>query len=223
MEEDIYIHSDESDEFIGRLVQSFGISFEELGFYSGMTFQELINNAISKAGRQQSNDCTTQIVFYKMRRVMVEELGIDKEQIKSSTKLKDLFPSRNRKRSLGIIGNNLGIKIDYFQSPGWFQLACVAVLVSSFMYLFFNILTGLSILIAMLLIAYIANKLGTSLPMKTFGELADRITRDNLMKLREGKDSINPKEIRLTIIKLIDDLHGLDKLELQPEQKIIFG
>jgi hypothetical protein len=222
LKEDIYIHSDESDEFIGRLTQSFGLNTVELGLRSGMTFQELIDNIFSKVDRQPADDCTSQIVFYQVRQIMIQELGFDRESINGNAPLKDLFPNRNRKNILGIIGGKLGIRINYFQPPAWFQLASAAVLISSLVLLFFNVSIGLSILIGTLLLVFIAHKAGTSLPMKTLGELVERITRDNLIKLRSDRKSINPKEIRMTVIKLIDDLHALDKLEVHSEQKIIF-
>ncbi|WP_066839550.1 hypothetical protein [Rufibacter ruber] len=145
------------------------------------------------------------------------------KQLQRNAALKDLFPKRIRKRNLGIIGNQLGIQIDYFQAPGWFQLAGAAALIASFVLLFFNKLIGACTFIFTLSLTFIANTWGVTLPMNTLGDLVERITMDNLMKLREDKSSINPKEIRMTILKRIDHLQGLEKRELAPEQKIVFG
>ena len=70
MTDNIYIQPDESDEFIGRLIKSFDLSVEDLGLRNGMTFQELIDNITQKLGRHPSTDCSTQIVFYKLRQIM---------------------------------------------------------------------------------------------------------------------------------------------------------
>ncbi|MES2837232.1 MAG: hypothetical protein V4667_06905 [Bacteroidota bacterium] len=222
MTEDIIIQSDESDEFIERLIKSFDLSFEDLGLRSGMTFQELIDNITQKLGRHSSTDCSTQIVFYRLRQILTKEHGFSKEKITRNALLDDLFPKSSRKKLFKLIGNELNIDINYYQSPGWFQFTCAGIILSSFILLFFQPLLGGLTLLSTLFIAFIFHKLSRTIPMKTYGELVDRVTRDNLIKLRGDRNSLNPSEIRMTIIKAIDDLHALEKLDINSSNRIIF-
>lgn len=222
MIEDIHIHSDESDEFIERLIKAFDLSFEELDLRSGMTFQELIDNITQKLGRDSSTDCSTQIVFYKIRQILTKELGIQKERVTRNALLNDIFPKYFRKKQFTLISKKLGVDVNYFQSPAWFQFTIVGIILLGLVVLFINPLIGISLVVIPLLIGSIIHKLSCDIQMKTFGELVDRITRDNLIKLRDKRVAINPREIRMTVIKLIDDLHSLDKLEIDSNQKIVF-
>lgn len=222
MTDDIYIHNDESDEFIGRLIQSFDMTIEDLGLRNGMTFQELIDNITARLGKQPSTNCSTQIVFYKLRQIMTKELGVNKHKITRHALINDLFPKRTRKADFRKLGQILNIDISYFQAPGWIQLTCVVSLFAGFVFLFFQPLYGGLLIAVSLFVVSVSHKLSRSIPMKTFGEFVDRLTRDNLVKLQPDKNSINDRDIRMTVIKLIDDLHALDKLEINSSQKIIF-
>lgn len=223
MTNDIYIHHDESDEFIGRLIKSFDLSFEELGIRNGMTFQELIDNITIKLGKQPSTDCSTQIVFYKLRQILTKDFGISKNKITPQALIDDLFPKRTRKPDFIRLGKLLNVEINYYQPPGWIVLTMGLSLLTGIILLFYYPFYGATIVIFSLIIFTIVIKTNRGLHMKTFGELVDRLTRDNIIKLQAEKNSINPKDIRMTVIKLIDDLHGLDKLEVNPAQKIVFG
>lgn len=203
-------------------MQSFALSFEELGLRNGMTFQELIDNISTKIGRTASNNCTSQIVFYKLRQIMTTDFGIDRDKISRNALMADLFPKKTRKKMFKIITGKLNIELNYFIVSEWILFPCLAMLIYSLYLLFTYSYFGILLLLASSLILIVSQKVSRKIPMKTFAEFIDRITTDNLVKLQREEGTINPKEVIMTIIKIIDDLHGLDKLEIDPNKKIEF-
>ena len=203
-------------------MQSFALSFEELGLRNGMIFQELIDNISAKIGRTASNNCTSQIVFYKLRQIMTTEFGIDRDKISRNALMTDLFPKKTRKKMFKTITGKLNIELNYFIVSEWILFPCLAMFIYSLYLLFSYSYFGILLLLPTCLILIVSHKVSRMIPMKTFAEFIDRITTDNLVKLQREEGTINPKEVKMTIIKIIDDLHGLNKLEIDPNKKIEF-
>lgn len=221
--QDIIIEGDESDELLSRLESSFGIDSTEMGLSNGMTLHELVQCVLTKLDRRTSDGCTSQSLFYKVRGMLVSELGISKSTISPTSKLSGLLPKASRRQTIARLEKGLGIKIRYYQAPGWIQLGALLTLLLSFIWLFINPGFGIIGIVISLLIISIAHKVSSSLPFQTFGELIERIWTDNLVQIQNNEGSINPREVDRVLINVICDLHGIEKEEIDFRQRLVFA
>lgn len=178
--EDIIIESDESEEFLSRLENSFGMDHQEMGISNGILLEELVQSVITKLDRRTSAGCTSQILFYRVRGILVRELGIRRQAVLPTSSLRTILPKASRRKMLIRLEQDLGITIRYFQAPGWMQLGTLLTLFLSFVWLFINPAFGIMGIVMSLLTVSIAHRVASSLPFKTLGELIDRIWTDNL-------------------------------------------
>lgn len=220
---DIVIESDESDEFLSRFESSFGMTYEEMGISNGMSLQDVIDRINARLGRESSRHCTSQSLFFRVRNILVNQMGLQKNMITPSARLGDILPKTTRRRDINLLEGQLGIRIQYYQAPGWIQWSSMAFLLMSFILLFSNFSFGVMGVVGSLVTISMAHKFSKSLPFKTFGEFINKIRTDNLIKLQSNEGEINEREIKGVLIDLIRDLHGIEEHEIDFKQRLVFA
>lgn len=221
--QDIIIESDETDEFLSRLENSFGMDHREMGLSNGVTLKELTQSVLKKLDRMNYDACTSQRLFYIIREFLFREQGMTIDMISPNSKLSTILPMASRRKIINKLELELGIKIRYYQAPGWMQLGIALALLISFVWLFINPILGILGITISLLTISIAHIISISLPFKTLRELIDRIKTDNLVRIQRNERSINPKEVEQVLINVLIDLHGMDKSEINFNQRIVFA
>src|SRR4051812_5009599 len=95
-----------------KFQRSFGLTFEKDTFYNVKTFGDLCDVIINKVQGNNSDDCTAQQAFYKIRNAIARTQLIDKNSITLASKLQELFPRNNRRRNIKGLEGELGTSID---------------------------------------------------------------------------------------------------------------
>lgn len=83
-----------------KLEKSFGLKVEKDAFYNVKTFGDLCDIFIINLQGVNSDDCTTQQAFYKIRNAIAVTQLIDTKSITLDTKLQDIFPRDNRRQKI---------------------------------------------------------------------------------------------------------------------------
>src|SRR6266487_5227285 len=94
------IHSDDISDVLERVQKSFGFKFGDKELKDVKTFGELCDIITNKIQGDNSNDCTTQQAFYKVRNAIATSLLTDKTVIMTDTDLATLFPRHDRRQKI---------------------------------------------------------------------------------------------------------------------------
>ena len=204
---------------------SYGIQFRENELKGVRTFGELCNIILSKITYQDTNDCTSQQAFYKLREAIVISCNIDKDTIKIDTPLAPLFPKDGRKKKINAIEKQLGFKLKILSPKGFIAGILAITLVLSFLGIFialafklFHIsMYALFTFIGSIFLMKIANLLGREFDVSTVGELAEKMTMEHYLASRRNTTTINKSEVVKNIEKLFISKLCLDMKEIKPE------
>lgn len=213
------IERDDFEDILIRTENSFGITFSEDDFYTGMTFGDFCQCIESKMSGENTGECTSQQAFYKVRDALLTLNISDKENIKPTTPIADAL-GKNRKQSAKYLKSHLGIKLDLFEIPGYIGIPFGIVCIVSFVAMFFKgeFGWGFGISIAIL---YVASKLTTNLRYKTIAELVNHLIIYNYKDVRRKKDSYNKNEIEILIKRLFMDICAFEEDELSSKTIIL--
>ncbi|MFP9113661.1 hypothetical protein ACLI1A_06945 [Flavobacterium sp. RHBU_3] len=209
------INGDDFEDILIRTENSFGITFNEDDFYTGMTFDDFCKCIESKIDGENTGGCTSQQAFYKVKEALITLNISDKQSIKPNTPIADVL-GQNRKQSANYLNSQLGIKLDLFEIPGYIAAPFGIICLISFIAMFFKweFASGFGISIATL---YVASKLTTNLRYKTVSELVNHLVIHNYKDVRRNKDSYNKNEIETLIKQLFLNICALEEDELSPK------
>lgn len=210
------IDDEEFESLLTKIEKSFHITFGNNELADIKTFGELCERIKDKIQLEDSDDCTTQQAFYKLRNGIAELNRIDAKTISPDDYLNKFFPRRKRKKKIGELENYLGFELNLLQSPGWVTSSLLVLFLTSLVGLFFNFwfLTGLAIS----LIGFkIAHETGIELKVKTLGELSEKVTRENYVKARRNLSTFNKNEIDKILVDWFSDELDIKKENLVNE------
>ena len=83
-------------------------------------FGELCDHIANKIQLDNSDNCTSQQAFYKLRDTISSTLQIDKKTISTDLSLPDLLPRESRRSRTKKLEQQLGFKIHILRPPRWF-------------------------------------------------------------------------------------------------------
>ncbi|MBC7557526.1 MAG: hypothetical protein H7195_11260 [Chryseobacterium sp.] len=212
------INSDPLDieDLLTKVEKSFDIKFVDNEFVDVKTFGELSDRIIDKINLENSDSCTTQQAFYKLRKAMLKVT--DYGNIKSETLLSELFPKQNRISKIKKLEDNLGFKIGILEPKLILTLLLFLLLLSSFILIFIEWKIGIPCFILSIVGFKIINKFGKEFKLKTVGELTEKITREHYLKSRSNPKTFNRNEVEIMLAKwfsselILDDLTKESKL-----------
>lgn len=221
--ENIY-HIDDEDfgDLISQIENSFGIEFDYEEITNNMTIEKFSELVISKMSMENGQECSTQIVFYRIRKALTEKLGIEKSIINTKTELSSVLAKNNRikswKNTFGEF-NYTGINLQPSSIP--YGISILTTIVSFFFFFGSYRLYAIPIFILSIITAKILVKYGKRFPAKNIGELAKVIVKNNYKSVRTEKGTINITEIKkLIFIQLTDWLEPKEVKNMNMETKI---
>ncbi len=221
--ENIY-HIDDEDfgDLISQIENSFGIKFENEEITNNMTIEQFSELVISKMNMENGQECSTQIVFYRIRKALTEKLGIEKKIINTRTELINLFPEKGRRtnweKTFGAF-NFKGIDLRPPLIP--YGISILTAIVSFFFFFGVYRIYAVPIFILSILITKILTKYGKRFPTKTIGELTKEIVKNNYKNVRTESGTINIAEIKKLILSQLTDWSASKKVEnMNMETKI---
>ena len=221
--ENIY-HIDDEDfgDLISQIENSFGFEFDYEEITNNMTIENFSELVISKMSMENGQECSTQIVFYRIRKALTEKLGIEKSIINTKTELSSVFAKKNRinnwKNTFGEFNYN-GINLQ--PSPFPYGISILTTIVSFFFFFGSYRIYAIPIFILSIITAKILVKYGKTFPAKNIGELTKEIVKNNYKSVRTEKGTINITEIKkLIFIQLTDWLEPKEVKNMNMETKI---
>ena len=194
------------EELIIKIEDSFEFRFSEGEIRNKITIDELAKIVISKIDLKEGIECSNQIVFFKLRKLLSERMKLEHSEITPDSKLKGVFPKKKRR-------NIWKQTFDQFELPApelspnttFLIFTLLAALISFFFIFGENWIYGLSIFSTSVLAVSLMYKFGKSLPAETIGEFAQLIVEEKYLRVRKHLGSINKKEVREIIFATFTD------------------
>jgi hypothetical protein len=203
-----------------KLEKSFGLKFEKDAFYNVQTFGDLCDIFINNLQGVDSDNCTTQQAFYKVRNAIVTTQLLDEKSITLDTKLQDIFPRNKRKQKIKALQNELNITLKILDIKLWLGWTIFTGILASLITFFFNwqfAITGLLFFIAVCWIAY--KFFANEFQLTTVRQLTEKLARENYVEVRRIKGTINREEILKFIINTFSNDLDIDKAYLTRNDK----
>ncbi|MBB5397127.1 hypothetical protein [Mucilaginibacter sp. AK015] len=202
-----------------KIERSFNIRFTDQDINKIKTFGALCDLVVEKVKIVQSDSCTTQQAFYKLRSAINAKKPIEKCDLRPQTKLCELFPRDNRIEVVSDLEKEMGLHMNLLRpKPGivWaFAIALILSITISFAYGLIGYI-GTVISITGLVLA---GKFGKELKVKTLGDLSEKIAREHYLKCRRDASTVNRAEIAEKIRELFADYLAVEPASLRKEAK----
>lgn len=215
------IDLDDISDLLVKVEKSFDIKFCDTELMHISTFGELCDHIANKIQLDNSNDCTSQQAFYKLRDAISSTFQIDNKTISTNFALADLLPRKNRRSLTKKLEEQLGFKLNILRPPHWVTGTLVILLLASFVGLFFIWQIGLAGLVFSIAGLWFANKIANEIDLQTIRQVAEKMTRENYLKSRRNPKTFNKKEIEKVLTDWFNNDLELDKSKLTREAKFI--
>lgn len=203
---------EDMSEVLMKIEDSFGFKFGKTELKDVTTFGELCDIIVSKF-KQYNNvqDCTTQQAFYKLRDSISKVLSLDKSSITTDTQLHELLPKQSHRHTIRQIEEQLGFKLNLLHPPNFISIPLGFILVASFIGLFINWQPSLVGFVFSLAGIMVASHFANVLTVKTVGQVADKMSKENYLKSRRISGTVNKTEIEKKVKEIFSQ-----ELELAP-------
>ncbi|MCW1147648.1 hypothetical protein [Flavobacterium lacisediminis] len=202
------------EDCIPSLEKMYKFKFEEGETQMVKNFDEFCDLIITKIDYENVETCTTQQAFYKLRNSLIEEKISEKENVKLETKLKDLFPRKNRIKLVKRVENNIGFNLNILGPPKFVFYSLVILLFTSIIFIFINYKFGILGIVISILGFYLSFRFGKELEIGTLKELVEKITIENYLAVRTQKNSVNKSELKKVITDWFVENTGIEKEKL---------
>ena len=215
------IDPEDIEDLLIKVEKSFNIKFGDSELEQSITFGELCDHIANKIQLDNSDDCTTQQAFYKLRNAISSTLNIDNKTVTTDFPLNVLFPKESRRTKIAELENYLGFQLNIQSPPLWVIITLLVLFFVSFGGLFFKWQYGLLGLLISIGGLWFANKIGNGLDVQTVGQVAEKMTRENYLKSRRNPKTFNKSEIERVLTDLFSNDLDLDKSKLTREAKFV--
>lgn len=206
-----HVDLEDLEDLLVEVEASLGIQFADRELVHIKTFGQLFDYIADKVHLEDSNDCTTQQAFYKLRAAITTTLGVEGKTVIPNGLLSEVFPRQDRRLRIKNLENHLEMKLRILRPPNWVITILVITLFASLIGLFFNWPFGLLGLTFSVAGFWLANKFGNELDLQTMGQVAKKMATKNYLKSRRNPNTINQKEIKKILVDWFSDELGLTK------------
>ena len=203
----------EIEELVVEIEKSFGIKFAE-NELNQKTFGELCDYITNKIELENVDDCTSQQAFYKLREAISASLLFDKKTVLPSLQLNKVLPRQNRRKNVKSIENHLGFELKILKAPIWLTSTLFIIVFASIIEMFFSWRIGISAMFLSIYGLQLAERFGKEFELKTVGEVAEKMKRENYIKSRRNQNTFNKKEIEKVLTDWFSEYLAIEKTEL---------
>lgn len=215
------IDSEDAGDLLLKIEKSFDIKFGDNELMHIKTLGELCDHIINKIKLDNSDDCTTQQAFYKLRDAITTLFNVDNTIITTDFPLDNFLSRQKRKEKIQDLEEYLDVHLKILRPPHWVTNSLLILLLLSIVGLFFKWQFGFLGLCISFSGLWLSNKTGKELDVQTVGQLAEKMTRENYLKSRRNPKTVNKNEIEKLLTEwFINDL-GLDKSKLTRDTKFV--
>lgn len=202
-----------------KLEKSFRLKFGKDAFYGVKTFGNLCDVITSRVHGDNSDDCTTQQAFYKVRNAITTTLLIDKNSIKPDAKLQDIFPRHKRRQKVKELQHELGTPVNILGIKSWLGWIIFVGIIASLITFFFKWKFALGGFLFFIAVGWTVNKFSKEFELKTVRLLTEKLARENYIDIRRKQGTINRQEILEVIIDTFNKDLDIDKTYLTRSDK----
>ena len=203
------------EDLIPSIEKMYKINFKENELAELANFDEFCEKIVAKINLENVDNCTTQQAFYKLRKSIVD-LGIaEKNELNTETKLKEIFPRKNRRKIVKSLEKNIGFELNLINPPQIISISLFILILVSIVFLFINFKIAILGIIISVLGFKLAYRFGKEIEMNSFRELVEKITTENYLNVRSDKNTINRKELKNVMTDWFADNLGIEKSELK--------
>lgn len=213
----IGIDSEDWDEVLRKVETSYGIKFRENELVHIRTLGELIEAIDAKVTGIDSNDCTTQQAFYRIRTALATQLELDPVLLGTNTRLEDFVPRKGRRRTFRKVEAILGVKLHVFRLKPWVAMFFIGLFIGSFVAFIWSAQIALLGLATLAVLSWSALATTKELSVATVGELAERTSKRAYKLMRRNYGTVNRKELKAKLKSLFQDELGLDDNDLRDD------
>jgi hypothetical protein len=202
------VDPEDMDDVLRKIQNSFDIKLANEDLREVKTFGSLCDTIVEKVKHKNGDACTTQKAFYKLRNAINATVSADKELIKPQTRLSDIFPRDTRLQVIAEIEKEMGFKMNLLKPKGSVVFVFSLILGVSIIGLFFYPAISSVGLILSATGLILAGKFGKELPVKTLGDLAEKIAREHSRNCRRNAQTVNRNEVAEKVKELfVHDLY----------------
>lgn len=216
MKDNTLKHTDPEDieDLLVQVETSFDIRFVQNELMHINTFGQLCDHIATKITRDNSDDCTSQQAFYKLRNAIASTLQTDNKTISPNSLLADLLPRQSRRLLVHQIEAHLGFKLNMLRPPHWITGTLGIIFIAALVVLFFNWQMGLVGITFSILGLWSANRTANEIDLSTVGQVAAKMTREHYVQSRRNAKSFNKNEIEKIVRDLFSNHLDVDKHKL---------
>lgn len=201
------------NDVIISIERSFNISFEENDFIQIKTYGQLEDYVLSRIKGKETNDCTSQQAFYKLRKILVKEFNIPYNKIKLDTKLEEIFPKKERKNNILMLKKLLKSENEILTfSTGKFIILAI-IFISAIYLLFTNFFYGIVLFIIGKILSEELKK--NKFLYRDLREFSNKLVINNYKNSRRNSATYNPKEVKDIIKDIFSDSLQIEKSKIQ--------
>ena len=204
--ETLNIDSEDFEDILGKLQDSFKFEFSDYEIENLITIDQLADRVISRLNYKEGEECTSQIVFYKLRKHLTDKLKISDKELLPKTRIRDLFQRKGRRQLWDDVFAEFYVKIPKLTPPGYVILTLILSFIASVIVMFSsNFIIGLLLFATSWIGWKLSNRYGKSFPVNDLGELAEKLSSENYIDSRKYKQTINIPEIKRLVYDMIVD------------------
>lgn len=215
------IDPDDISDLLIKVEKSFEIKFGDKELMNISTFGALCDHITNKIQLVNSDDCTSQQAFYKLRNIISLTLQLDNKTISTNSLLEDLFKCEFRRVLINDIENQLGFKLNILRPPHWITMTLLIFLFASLVGIFINWQIGLCGFLFSIVGFWLAHKIGNEFDLQTVGQVAEKMTRENYLQSRRNSKTFNRNEIEKILIDLCGNDLDIEKGKLTRDTKFV--
>lgn len=215
------IDTEDIEDLLIKIESSFDIKFVDNELAYIITFGQLCDHIADKIQLENSDDCTSQQVFYKLREAISTTLQLDKKSISIDSPLINFLPRKSRRMRTKKLEKHLGFELNILRPPHSVIGVLIIILLASIIGLFVNWQIGLLGLVVAISGLRIAKRTGNELDLKTVGQVAEKMTRENYLRSRRNPSTFNKKEIEKVLTDWFSNDLDLDKSKLTRDAKFV--
>ena len=221
----------DSVELIMEFEKTFGIEIPDADAEKLTTVGSVYDYIYSRIQSEQTNRCTTQIVFYRLRKYCMRRFNIARDEFTPLIDLNNIFPLENRRDEYESFSNSIKLdtpgltlnnRLDSILNTAGLVSIAGSLIVAFILNTFFNIsgwiyfLPVIGIIITFVLSAFL-NPYRLHINPTLAGDFTTKLVVLNYTSL-SSKNKFNKQEIIAVINQVIVDKIGVDMEEISPEK-----
>ncbi|QKZ13608.1 hypothetical protein [Spirosoma sp. KUDC1026] len=206
------------NEVLDQIEQSFNVDFQKASLADIQTFGKLVDWISASMPQLDTDDCTNQQAFYKLRDELCGTLAIDKANVSPSTELATLFDEKTREKQTKQLEQRLGFPVNILVFKPIFIYLTVAIFLASFVVLYIKPLYGICGFVCWFGLVNLFSRIpaASTFSIKTVGELAKKVSRERYLWSRRNPGTINSNELMEKVKQLFVAGTAISYQELTP-------